>query len=195
MQLLDGKELAATIREEMAEEVRKMTLEGLDPPHLSAVLVGNDGASETYVAQKVKACEAIGMKSTLIRLDDDVSEADLLQTIDTLNNDDGVDGFIVQLPLPDQINEEKVKQAILPSKDVDGFHPVNMGRMAQNLPAYLPATPSGIMTILDRYQIETEGKHCVVLGRSKIVGLPMSILMARKTKPGNSTVTICHKGT
>lgn len=195
MQLLDGKKLAQTIKQEIADEVKQIKLNGGKIPHLAAVLVGNDGASETYVASKVKSCEEVGFKSTLIRLSADVTEQALLAEIHMLNNDDDIDGFIVQLPLPKHINEQKIVQTINPDKDVDGFHPVNVGKMVQNLPCFLPATPYGILQLLERNKIDTKGKHCVVIGRSNIVGMPMSILMARKANPGNCTVTLCHSMT
>jgi methylenetetrahydrofolate dehydrogenase (NADP+) / methenyltetrahydrofolate cyclohydrolase len=195
MQILDGKQLAQTIKQEIAAKVKEIKLNGGKTPHLAAVLVGNDGASETYVASKVKSCEEVGFKSTLIRLGADVTEQALLAEIHMLNNDDDIDGFIVQLPLPKHINEQRIVQTINPDKDVDGFHPVNVGKMVQNLPCFLPATPYGILQLLERNKIETAGKHCVVLGRSNIVGMPMSILMARKSNPGNCTVTLCHSKT
>lgn len=195
MQLLDGKQLSQTIKQEIALKVKEIKLKGAKTPHLAAILVGNDGASETYVASKVKSCEEVGFKSTLVRLAADITEQELLAEIHLLNNDDDVDGFIVQLPLPKHINEQKIVQAINPDKDVDGFHPVNVGKMVQNLPTFLPATPYGILTLLKRNGIDTNGKHCVVIGRSNIVGMPMSILMARKDNPGNCTVTLCHSGT
>lgn len=195
MQLLDGKQLSQTIKSEIAQKVKDLKLSGAKIPHLAAILVGNDGASETYVASKVKSCEEVGFKSTLVRLDADITEQELLAEIHILNNDDDVDGFIVQLPLPKHINEQKIVQAIHPDKDVDGFHPVNVGKMVQNLPTFLPATPYGILTLLKRNGIDTNGKHCVVIGRSNIVGMPMSILMARKDNPGNCTVTLCHSAT
>jgi methylenetetrahydrofolate dehydrogenase (NADP+)/methenyltetrahydrofolate cyclohydrolase len=164
-------------------------------PHLAAVLVGENGASQTYVASKIKTCEEVGIRSSLVKLPADITEHELLSHIHLLNNDDNIDGFIVQLPLPKHIDESRVVQDIAPEKDVDGFHPANMGRMALNLPCYLPATPKGILEMLKRYQIETSGKHCVIVGRSAIVGLPMSILMGRKSDPGNCTVTLCHSGT
>ena len=194
-QLLSGKKLAQTIKGEIKAEVDEMVAKGLKPPHLAAVLVGNDGASETYVGHKVKVCDEVGFKSSLIRMDDSISEADLLAKIDELNQDDDLDGFIVQLPLPKHIDVQKVTQAIDYRKDVDGFHPVNVGRMAQNLEAYLPATPFGIVQLLERNGVETSGKECVVLGRSNIVGSPMSILLARNSKVGNCTVTLCHSRT
>lgn len=195
MQLLDGRQLAKTIRAELAEEVQKMTAAGKRPPHLVAVLVGDDPASQVYVRNKVRSCEKVGFRSTLIRKGPDVSESELLEIVRQLNEDAEVDGFIVQLPLPDQIDDEKVTLAIDPSKDVDGFHPTNFGRMAQSLPCYLPATPAGILEMMRRYEIETEGKEVVVLGRSNIVGTPMSILLSRKAYPGNATVTLCHSRT
>ncbi|MFN8260240.1 MAG: tetrahydrofolate dehydrogenase/cyclohydrolase catalytic domain-containing protein [Chitinophagales bacterium] len=195
MQLLDGKKLSAEIKAEIAEEVKRLKASGRKIPHLAAVLVGDDGASQTYVASKVKSCEEVGFKSTLVRLKKDITENELITQINLLNNDDSIDGFIVQLPLPKHINEEKILLAVAPEKDVDGFHPMNVGRMTLNLPTYIPATPKGILEMLKRYNIETEGKHCVVIGRSNIVGLPMSILMARKDKIGNCTVTLCHSKT
>ncbi|MEZ5026190.1 MAG: bifunctional methylenetetrahydrofolate dehydrogenase/methenyltetrahydrofolate cyclohydrolase FolD [Chitinophagales bacterium] len=195
MQLIDGKKLAQEIKIEIADEVKKMVMSGKRAPHLVAVLVGDDGASRTYVNSKVKSCEEVGFKSTFIRLERDITENELLAQINTLNNDDAVDGFIIQLPLPKHIDEEKILLAIAPEKDVDGFHPTNVGRMTLNLPGYISATPKGILEMLNRYNIETEGKHCVVIGRSNIVGLPMSLLMQRRSKPGNCTVTICHSKT
>ena len=195
MQLLDGKQLAKTIRAELAEEVRKMTEAGKRAPHLAALLVGDDPASQVYVRNKVRSCEKVGFQSSLIRKSADVSEEELLQIVQQLNEDDAVDGFIVQLPLPGHIDEEKVTLAIDSKKDVDGFHPANFGRMAQGLPCYLPATPSGVLEMMRRYDIDTEGKEVVVLGRSNIVGTPMSILLSRKAKPGNATVTLCHSRT
>ena len=194
-QILNGKELSSIVKDEIRIEVSEMVANGQRPPHLAAVLVGSDGASETYVGHKVKACDYVGFKSTLVRLDDDVSEETLLQTIADLNAQSDLDGYIVQLPLPKHINVQKVTQAIDYRKDVDGFHPVNVGKMAQNLPTYLPATPYGILQLLERNNIETSGKECVILGRSNIVGSPMSILMARNSKVGNCTVTICHSRT
>lgn len=195
MQLLDGKELSKIIKAEIADEVKELVQNGGKTPHLAAILVGNDGASETYVASKVRSCDAAGFKSTLIRLDANATEEDVLAEIEKLNNNEDIDGFICQLPLPKHINEQKVILAIDPKKDVDGFHPVNVGRMVQNLPTFLPATPFGILQMLERYKIETEGKECVVLGRSNIVGMPMSILLSRKGYPGNCTVTLCHSRT
>lgn len=195
MNLLDGKTLSKTIQAEIADAVQQRTDAGERAPHLAAVLVGSDGASETYVGHKVRACERVGFRSTLVRLDDDTTQDRLLGVIDELNRDDAVDGFIVQLPLPDHIDADAVIQAIDPLKDVDGFHPINVGRMTLNMPAYIPATPAGILTLLDRYGVETSGKHCVVVGRSNIVGRPMSILMSRSAAPGNCTVTLCHSRT
>jgi methylenetetrahydrofolate dehydrogenase (NADP+)/methenyltetrahydrofolate cyclohydrolase len=195
MQLLDGKKLASEIKQEIAEEVKKLKLSGKKTPHLAAILVGNDGASQTYVNSKVKSCEEVGFKSTLIRLKEDITQNELITQINLLNNDDSIDGFIVQLPLPKHIDEEKIILAIAPEKDVDGFHPMNVGRMTLNIPSYVSATPKGILEMLNRYNIETEGKHCVVIGRSNIVGLPMSLLMQRRTTPGNCTVTLCHSKT
>ncbi|CAF3498582.1 unnamed protein product [Rotaria sp. Silwood2] len=195
MQLLDGKKISAEIKSEIAEEVKRLKSSGKKVPHLAAVLVGDDGASQTYVSSKVKSCEEVGFKSTLIRLKNDITENELITQINLLNNDDSIDGFIVQLPLPKHINEARILLAVAPEKDVDGFHPMNVGRMTLNIPSYIPATPKGILEILKRYNIETDGKHCVVIGRSNIVGLPMSILMARKDKIGNCTVTLCHSRT
>lgn len=195
MQLIDGKGTSKKVKEEIAKEVEKITASGERPPHLAAVLVGDNPASQTYVNAKVKACKKVGFESSLVKFDTNVGEKELLSKIDELNNDASLDGFIIQLPLPDHIDEQKITQAVKPEKDVDGFHPVNIGRMALNLPSFLPATPFGILQLLDRYDIETEGKHCVVMGRSHIVGSPMSILMARNNKPGNCTVTITHSRT
>jgi methylenetetrahydrofolate dehydrogenase (NADP+)/methenyltetrahydrofolate cyclohydrolase len=194
-QIIDGKKISSEIQSEIAAEVAAIKSSGGKVPHLAAVLVGNDGASETYVSGKVKACEKAGFKSSLLRMPDSVSENDLLKKISDLNNDAGVDGFIVQLPLPKHINVQKITEAVSPAKDVDGFHPVNAGRMLQNIPCYLPATPYGIMLLLERYKIETAGKHCAVLGRSNIVGMPVSVLLERNTYPGNCTVTVCHSKT
>lgn len=195
MILLDGKKTANDIAKEIAIEVSFLLSNGGKKPHLAAILVGGDGASETYVNAKVKACEKVGFESTLIRLDNTVSESHLLAEIEKINSNPDIDGLIVQLPLPSHIDEMKVTQAIDPTKDVDGFHPQNIGRMALNLPTYLPATPSGILELLERYHVETSGKHCVVIGRSHIVGSPMSILMARNNYPGNCTVTLTHSKT
>jgi len=195
MILLDGKKTAAEIKEEIALEVRDLKDKGFETPHLAAIIVGNDGASITYVNAKVKACERVGFESTLIRLPEDTSEEDLLNEIAILNVDNDIDGFIVQLPLPKHINEQKVLMAVDPDKDVDGFHPTNVGKMALNLPTFISATPFGILELLDRYHVETSGKHVVVLGRSHIVGSPMSILLSQKRKIGNATVTMCHSRT
>lgn len=195
MILLDGKKTSNDIKQEIAEKVAELKKHGKKTPHLAAVIVGSNGASVTYVNAKVKACEKVGFDSTLIQLPADVSEVELLKKIDALNNDDNIDGFIVQLPLPKHINEHKITLAINPVKDVDGFHPENLGRMVLDLPGFLPATPYGIVQLLDRYEIETSGKNCVVIGRSHIVGSPMSILMARNTKVGNCTVTLTHSRT
>lgn len=195
MAIIDGKKISEQIQSEIAAEVQKIKSFGGKIPHLIAILIGNDGASETYVGGKVKACERVGFKSTLVRLPHSVSENDLIKKISELNNDKDIDGFIVQLPLPKNISERKVIEAIAPEKDVDGFHPVNVGRMALNLPTYLPATPYGILQLIERYKIETAGKNCVVIGRSHIVGSPMSILLARNTYPGNCTVTLTHSKT
>ena len=195
MILLDGKKTANDIAKEIAIEVSSLLSNGGKKPHLAAILVGGDGASETYVNAKVKACEKVGFESTLIRLDTTVSESHLLAEIEKINNNPDINGLIVQLPLPSHIDEMKVTQAIDPTKDVDGFHPQNIGRMALNLPTYLPATPAGILELLERYHVETSGKHCVVIGRSHIVGSPMSILMSRNNYPGNCTVTLTHSKT
>lgn len=195
MILLDGKKTAADIKEEIAFEVRALKDGGKETPHLAAIIVGNDGASITYVNAKVKACERVGFNSTLIRLPEDTTEEDLLNEIAILNIDKDIDGFIVQLPLPKHIDEQKVLMAVDPDKDVDGFHPTNVGKMALNLPTFISATPFGILELLDRYNVETSGKHVVVLGRSHIVGSPMSILLSQKRKVGNATVTMCHSRT
>lgn len=195
MQLLDGKKVSEDIKNEIAAEVAKMKANGEKVPHLAAVLVGNDGASLTYVGSKVKSCEKIGFESTLIKLPATISELELLKKIEELNQNDDIDGFIVQLPLPKQIDEQKVLMAIDPSKDVDGFHPENFGKMALDMTTFIPATPFGILELLERYSVETAGKHTVVIGRSHIVGRPMSILMGRKGFPGNSTVTLTHSHT
>ncbi|MDC3336259.1 bifunctional 5,10-methylene-tetrahydrofolate dehydrogenase/5,10-methylene-tetrahydrofolate cyclohydrolase [Flavobacteriales bacterium] len=195
MEILDGKLTSASIKEEIAQDVAKFVASGGRKPHLAAVLVGENGASLTYVNAKVKACEQVGFDSTLVQLPVSISEEALLSEIDKLNKDASLDGFIVQLPLPDHIDESKVTMAINPKKDVDGFHPENIGLMALNLPTFLPATPFGIVQMLERYQVETSGKHCVVVGRSHIVGSPMSILMARNAYPGNCTVTLTHSRT
>ncbi len=195
MQLLDGKALATQIKTEIAAEVARMVANGAPKPHLAAILVGNDGASETYVAHKVKACQEVGFDSTLIRLSEQTTEAELLDYIAQLNNDPQIDGFIVQLPLPPAINPDNVTLAIDYRKDVDGFHPVNVGRMMQGLPCFLPATPFGIVELLRRNQIETAGKHCVVVGRSNIVGKPVSMMLAQNSPTANCTVTLCHSRT
>jgi methylenetetrahydrofolate dehydrogenase (NADP+)/methenyltetrahydrofolate cyclohydrolase len=195
MILLDGKKTAADIKDEIAIEVAQLKSEGKKSPHLAAVIVGSDGASKTYVGAKVKACHRVGFESTLVELSEETTEEELLSKIDNLNNDDGIDGFIVQLPLPKHIDEQKVIMAIDPDKDVDGFHPTNVGKMALNLPTFISATPFGILELLERYNVETSGKHVVVIGRSHIVGSPMSILLSQKRKVGNATVTITHSRT
>jgi methylenetetrahydrofolate dehydrogenase (NADP+)/methenyltetrahydrofolate cyclohydrolase len=195
MKLLDGKATAAQIQAELAAAVQVRKQEGKKIPHLAAILVGNDGGSVSYVTSKVKACEAIGFESTLIRYDETVPEDILLEKVQSLNEDRSIDGFIVQLPLPKHIDELKITQAIDPKKDVDGFHPRNLGNMILNLPGFLPATPAGIMELMRRNNIETEGKNCVILGRSNIVGTPLSIMLARNTNPGNCTVTLAHSKT
>ena len=195
MKLLDGKATAAQIQAELAAAVQIRKQEGKKIPHLAAILVGNDGGSVSYVTSKVKACEAIGFESTLIRYDETVPEDILLEKVQSLNEDRSIDGFIVQLPLPKHIDELKITQAIDPKKDVDGFHPRNLGNMILNLPGFLPATPAGIMELMRRNNIETEGKNCVILGRSNIVGTPLSIMLARNTNPGNCTVTLAHSKT
>lgn len=192
MILLDGKKTSNDIKDEIAQEVLDIIRKGGKKPHLAAILVGNNGASETYVNAKVKACEKVGFDSTLVRLPDDVSEEELIININQINENKFIDGLIVQLPLPGHIDEKKIINAISLEKDVDGFHPTNIGNMTLNLPAFIPATPAGIIELLKRYNIETVGKNCVVIGRSHIVGLPVSILMARNASPGNSTVTILH---
>ena len=192
MILLDGKKTSNDIKDEIAQEVLDIIRKGGKKPHLAAILVGNNGASETYVNAKVKACEKVGFDSTLVRLSDDVSEEELITNIHQINENKFIDGLIVQLPLPDHIDEKKIINAISLEKDVDGFHPTNIGNMTLNLPAFIPATPAGIIELLKRYNIETVGKNCVVIGRSHIVGLPVSILMARNAYPGNSTITILH---
>mgnify|MGYP000917000503 FL=1 len=195
MQLIDGKAVAEQVKQEIAEQVATMMENGMKRPHLAAILVGHDGGSETYVAAKVKACAVCGFKSTLIRFESNVTEKELLQKIAELNNDPDVDGFIVQLPLPKHINEQHIIEAIDYRKDVDGFHPINVGRMSIGLPCFVSATPNGIMELLRRYNIETRGKKCVVLGRSNIVGKPMAMLLMQKSNPGNCTVTVCHSNT
>ena len=195
MELIDGKKVSAQIKAEIAKEVEQLVAEGRRRPHLAAILVGHDGGSETYVANKVKACHECGFESSLIRYEADVTEEELLAKVAELNADDSVDGFIVQLPLPKHIAEQKIIEAIDYRKDVDGFHPINAGRMAIGLPCFLSATPAGILMLLDRYGIPTKGKHCVVLGRSNIVGRPIAELMMQKRQPGNCTVTVCHSAT
>ena len=195
MILLDGKKTAANIKEEIALEVVNFKKQGKKTPHLAAIIVGDNGASITYVNAKVKACERVGFESTLIRLAEDISEKELLNEIERLNVDKNIDGFIVQLPLPNHIDEQKVLMAVDPKKDVDGFHPTNVGKMALNLPTFISATPFGILELLERYNVRTSGKHVVVLGRSHIVGSPMSILLSQKRTVGNATVTMCHSRT
>ena len=192
MKILDGKKISEDIKQEIANEVKDLIVKGHKKPHLAAILVGNNGASMTYVNAKIKACQIVGFDSTLIRLDEDVSEDKLLTEIYKINNNSQIDGLIVQLPLPKHIDEVKVTQAIDSTKDVDGFHPFNIGNMVLNQPTFLPATPAGILELLSRYKIETSGKNCVIIGRSHIVGSPMSILMARNSKIGNCTVTLTH---
>lgn len=195
MTLLDGKKISNDIKNEIKAEVDKMKANGEKVPHLAAVIVGNDGASLTYVGSKVRACERVGFESTMVRMPNTTSEIELLDKIEDLNNNDAIDGFIIQLPLPPQINTRKVLMAVNPEKDVDGFHPTNFGKMALDMSTFIPATPFGILELLDRYGVETKGKHTVVIGRSHIVGRPMSILMGRKGFPGNSTVTLTHSQT
>lgn len=195
MVLLDGKKTSAEIKSEIAEEVKKLCQAGKRPPHLAAILVGENGASETYIASKAKNCEEVGFTSSVFRFPDAITEDELLRKIIYINKNDLIDGLIVQLPLPKHIRVQKVTETIAPQKDVDGFHPMNTGRMMQNLPCYIPATPKGILLLIEQYQIKTTGKHCVVLGRSSIVGLPMSVLMARNHVSGNCTVTLCHSKT
>ena len=195
MQILDGKKTSLAIQEELTKKVKLLTSKGKKPPHLAAILVGDNGASRTYVNAKVKACQRIGFQSSLIELDNNVTEEELLDEVRKLNTNASVDGFIVQLPLPSHINENKIILSIDPNKDVDGFHPENIGKMTLGMPSFLPATPNGIMELLKRYNIPTEGKQTVVLGRSNIVGTPISILMSRKNYPGNSTVTLAHSRT
>ena len=195
MIVLDGKKTSQEIKEEIKHKVTAMKERGIPVPHLAAVLVGNDGASLTYVGSKVRSCDQIGFKSTLIRLEEQITEEDLMQEIEQLNQDETLDGFIVQLPLPKHINEERVLLSINPRKDVDGFHPTNFGRMALNLDAFIPATPYGIIQLLERYKVPTSGKHCVVIGRSHIVGRPISILMSQKGPAGDATVTVAHSKT
>ena len=195
MQLIDGKKVSAQIKEEIAAQVKEIIAAGGRAPHLAGLLVGHDGGSESYMSSKVKACEQCGFKSSLIRFDEDVTQETLIAEIKRLNEDDGVDGFIVQLPLPRHIDEQAVIEAIDYRKDVDGFHPINVGRLSIGLPCFKSATPSGIIMLLDRYGIETRGKHCVVLGRSNIVGKPVASLLMQKATPGNCTVTVCHSAT
>lgn len=192
MTLIDGKATAAAIKQEIAVEVQKIVASGKRAPHLAAILVGHDGGSETYVASKVKACAECGFTSTLIRYEADVTESELLDKVAELNKDPEIDGFIVQLPLPKHIDSQKVIEAVDPSKDVDGFHPINVGKLSIGLPCFVSATPQGIMDLLARYNIDTQGKHCVIIGRSNIVGKPMATLMLQKSQPGNCTVTVCH---
>ncbi|MCC8186028.1 MAG: bifunctional methylenetetrahydrofolate dehydrogenase/methenyltetrahydrofolate cyclohydrolase FolD [Bacteroides sp.] len=192
MELIDGKAIAEAVKQEIAAEVAGIVARGGKRPHLAAILVGHDGGSETYVAAKVKACEVCGFKSTLIRYENDVTEEELLDRVRQLNEDEDIDGFIVQLPLPRHISEQKVIETIDHRKDVDGFHPINVGRMSIGLPCYVSATPNGILELIKRYHIETTGKKCVVLGRSNIVGKPMAMLMMQKAYPGDATVTVCH---
>jgi len=194
-QIIDGKMVAESMKASIAKEVQELIASGKRAPHLVAILVGNNGASETYVANKVKSCEELGFSSTLLRFDPSISEAELLQAVIDVNNNPEMDGLIVQLPLPNHINPDRVMETIHPSKDVDGFHPINIGRMAKGLPAYISATPQGVLDLLAYYKIETAGKHCVVVGRSQIVGLPMSILMQRNHPQGNCTVTLTHSRT
>ena len=195
MIILDGKKTSNDIKYEIAKEVKSIADSGNRPPHLAAVIVGNDGASLTYVGSKVRACEKVGFKSTLISLQESISEQELMNKVNELNNDDKIDGYIVQLPLPKHVDTQKVLMAVDPKKDVDGFHPTNFGKMALKLPTFISATPNGIMELLKRYKVSTEGKHTVVIGRSDIVGKPISILMGLKTNPGNSTVTLAHSRT
>jgi len=195
MTILDGKKTSNDIKAEIAESVKEITANGSRPPHLAAIIVGDDGASLTYVGSKVRACKKVGFDSTLIKLSENILEQELLLKVKELNENDAIDGYIVQLPLPKHIDSQKILMAVDPSKDVDGFHPTNFGKMALNLPAFISATPYGIMELLDRYNVETSGKHTVVIGRSDIVGRPISILMSRKSNPGNSTVTLAHSRT
>lgn len=195
MQLLDGKIAAQSVKDQLTEEVKKLVSRGLRPPHLAAILVGQNGASETYVASKIRNCAETGFRSSLVRMDENVSEEALKAEIARLNQDDSVDGILVQLPLPKQIREDNIIQLIDPDKDVDGFHPMNTGRMVQGLPSYIPATPYGIMMLLEHYKIDTQGKHAVVIGRSNIVGRPISVLLNQDGPRGNCTVTVCHSRT
>ena len=194
-QLIDGKVTAAVIKDEIAEEVKQLVKNGGKVPHLAAILVGHDGASETYVASKERSCSQVGFNSTVLRLEDSITEPELLEKVNEINKDSDIDGLIVQLPLPKHINEQNVIEAILPEKDVDGFHPVNVGKMVIGLPGFISATPAGILELLKRYKIETSGMTCVVIGRSNIVGKPMSILLSQKSEFGNATVTLCHSRT
>ncbi len=193
--LLDGKKLSQEIQSEIKAEIELLKMQGKKLPHLAAVLVGNDGASATYIKSKIRLCKAVGMESTFIHLEETISEESLLEIVEKMNADKSISGFIIQLPLPKHISETKIIEAISPDKDVDGFHPINLGKMQLGLPAFISATPAGIITLLERYHIETAGKHCVVIGRSNIVGTPMSILLSRNTNPGNCTVTLCHSRT
>jgi methylenetetrahydrofolate dehydrogenase (NADP+)/methenyltetrahydrofolate cyclohydrolase len=195
MEIIDGKQTSLEIQRELATKVTQLVSKGHRPPHLAAILVGNDGASRTYVNAKVKACDRVGFKSTLIEFPQNINQYELLSKIEELNNNDDIDGFIVQLPLPDHVDDTKITLAISSEKDVDGFHPENVGKMTLGLPTFLPATPNGIIELLKRYNIPTEGKNCVVIGRSSIVGTPMSVLMSRKSTPGNATVTLAHSRT
>ena len=195
MQILDGKIVSQSVKDLLKTKTDLLKAAGKKIPHLAAILVGNNGASETYVASKVKTCEAIGFKSTMVRMEETITEAELVAAIEKLNNDADVDGILVQLPLPEQINEERIISLIHPDKDVDGFHPVSVGKLVQGLPTFIPATPYGIMLMLEHYKIETSSKHAVVIGRSNIVGRPMSILLSQNTYPGNCTVTVCHSRT
>ena len=195
MQLIDGKKTSTEIKQEIAAEVAEMTAAGIRRPHLAAILVGHDGGSETYVANKVRSCAECGFESTLLRFEDDITETQLLDEVRKLNNDDNVDGFIVQLPLPGHINEQRVIETVDPDKDVDGFHPVNVGRLSIGLPGFKSATPAGIIELLRRYNIDTRGKHVVVIGRSNIVGKPVASLLMQKGNPGDATVTVCHSRT
>ncbi len=195
MEIIDGKKVSAEIREELAAEIDKIKQANGKIPHLAIILVGNDGASQTYVSHKIKACEKVGFKSSLIQYDDDIEENALLDKIDEINHNDDIDGLIVQLPVPDHISDRKIIEKIDPEKDVDGFHPVNQGRMMIGLPGFVSATPAGIVELIKRYNIETSGKHCVIVGRSNIVGRPLSVLMSQKANPGNCTVTLCHSRT
>jgi methylenetetrahydrofolate dehydrogenase (NADP+)/methenyltetrahydrofolate cyclohydrolase len=195
MQLIDGKAIADQVKQEIAAEVKEMMAKGAKQPHLAVIIVGHDGGSETYVSHKVKSCEQVGFKSTRLAFEETITEAELLSEIQKLNNDPDVDGFIVQLPLPKHIDEQKITEAIDYRKDVDGFHPINVGRTSIGLPSFVSATPAGILELLKRYEIETAGKHCVVIGRSNIVGKPVATLMVQKAYPGDATVTICHSRT